>query len=73
MSGLMLSGDLGAILDATRWRVTADHGVGKAKDVDTPRRPHHRCGGHLPGTRADRQPCPPVFGDWTPRQNQFQL
>src|SRR4051812_1411449 len=73
--GLLLSGDLDRpVLDADTvvavdGRITA---VGKAKDVDT-------AGAHL--TIDARGTCVapglidshvhPVFGDWTPRQNQF--
>jgi enamidase len=73
--GLLLSGDLDRpILDADT--VVVVDGLitaggprkglrhGRADHAD--RRPRH-----LPGAGPDRQPRAPVFGDWTPRQNQI--
>jgi enamidase len=73
--GLILSGDLAKpILDADTivavdGRITA---VGKAKDVDTenPDRVVDAKGCTVTPGLIDSH-CHPVFGDWTPRQNQL--
>jgi enamidase len=73
--GLLLSGDLAKpILDADTvvavdGRITA---VGKAKDVDTgkPDRVVDANGCTVTPGLFDSH-CHPVFGDWTPRQNQL--
>ena len=74
--GLLLSGDLAKpILDADTivavdGRITA---VGKAKDVDTDKPDRvvdAKACTVTPGLIDSH--CHPVFGDWTPRQNQLR-